>query len=139
MASDEKALSPNEPPGSATGVARCLVEEEKENALEELFDASLDDGTQGGDGGARVVVPGETGDGNESGLAARKNLESVKAGEMAYTVLQPVAVFAAEAIALADDYIRNGTVPETEKQSFDCILITQENVDLMTGPFTYSG
>ena len=66
-------------------------------------------------------------------------VESVKAGEMAYTVLQPVAVFAAEAIALADDYIRNGTVPETEKQSFDCILITQENVDLMTGPFTYSG
>lgn len=66
-------------------------------------------------------------------------VEAVKAGEMAYTVLQPVAVFAAEAVALADDYIRNGVEPETEKQSFDCILITQENVDNMTGPFTYSG
>lgn len=66
-------------------------------------------------------------------------VEAVKSGELAYTVLQPVAVFAAQAIALADDFIRNGVEPETEKQSFDCILITKDNVDLMTGPFTYSG
>ena len=53
---------------------------------------------------------------------------------MAYTVLQPVAVFAAEAIALADDYIRNGTVPETEKQSFDCIFSSRRRTRHMTGP-----
>lgn len=66
-------------------------------------------------------------------------VEAVKAGEMAYTVLQPVAVFAKEAVVLADEFIRTGNAPETEKQSFDCILITKENVDKMTGPFTYSG
>lgn len=64
---------------------------------------------------------------------------AVIAGEMAYTVLQPVAVFSKEAVDLADDYIRNGTEPETEKQSFDCILITKDNADKMTEPFTYSG
>ena len=78
-----------------------------------------------------VVVGGF--DGSPDAVAA------VEAGEMAYTVLQPVAVFSEEAVRLADEYIRTGEAPETEKQSFDCILITQENVDLMTGPFTYSG
>lgn len=66
-------------------------------------------------------------------------VEAVKSGEMAYTVLQPVAVFSKEAVVLADEFIRTGTAPETEKQSFDCILITIDNVDDMTGPFTYSG
>ncbi|WP_353807884.1 D-ribose ABC transporter substrate-binding protein [Agromyces sp. SYSU T00194] len=66
-------------------------------------------------------------------------VDAVKAGELAYTVLQPVAVFSAEAVQLADEYIRTGEAPETEKQSFDCILITVDNVDGMTGPFTYSG
>ncbi|MCI2958432.1 D-ribose ABC transporter substrate-binding protein [Agromyces atrinae] len=64
---------------------------------------------------------------------------AVISGEMAYTVLQPVAVFSKEAVALADEFIRTGTAPETEKQSFDCILITPENADKMTEPFTYSG
>lgn len=66
-------------------------------------------------------------------------VDAVKAGELAYTVLQPVAVFAAEAVTLADEFIRTGTAPETEKQSFDCILITADNADKMTAPFTYSG
>ncbi|WP_458040612.1 MULTISPECIES: substrate-binding domain-containing protein [Bacteria] len=78
-----------------------------------------------------VVVGGF--DGNPDAVAA------VTSGEMAYTVLQPVAVFAKEAVVLADEFIRTGNAPETEKQSFDCILITQENVANMTGPFTYSG
>jgi len=78
-----------------------------------------------------VVVGGF--DGSPDAVAA------VEAGEMAYTVLQPVAVFSEEAVRLADEYIRTGEAPETEKQSFDCILITADNVANMTGPFTYSG
>ncbi|EAU41020.1 Periplasmic binding protein/LacI transcriptional regulator [Fulvimarina pelagi HTCC2506] len=63
-------------------------------------------------------------------------VDSVKAGEMSYTVLQPVAEFAAEAVRQADALIQNGTEPETEKQQFNCSLITPDNVDQMTGPFT---
>ncbi|GAA1209166.1 D-ribose ABC transporter substrate-binding protein [Rhodoglobus aureus] len=66
-------------------------------------------------------------------------VDAVTAGELAYTVLQPVAVFAKEAVMLADEFIKTGNAPETEKQSFDCILITVDNVDKMTDPFTYSG
>lgn len=66
-------------------------------------------------------------------------VEAVKSGELAYTVLQPVAVFSKEAVMQADAFIKDGKAPETEKQSFDCILITKENVDKMTEPFTFSG
>ncbi|MGV8851536.1 MAG: substrate-binding domain-containing protein [Rhodoglobus sp.] len=66
-------------------------------------------------------------------------VDAVTAGELAYTVLQPVAVFAKEAVMLADKFIKTGEAPETEKQSFDCILITVDNVDKMTDPFTYGG
>lgn len=66
-------------------------------------------------------------------------VDAVKAGEMAYTVLQPVAAFAAEAVAQLDTYITTGEAPAEEKQSFDCILITPDNVDGMTEPFTFSG
>jgi len=72
-------------------------------------------------------------DGSPDAVAA------VKAGEMAYTVLQPVAVFSAEAGKQADNFIKNGkTGADSEKQLFDCLLITQENVDKYTGPFTLS-
>ncbi len=71
-------------------------------------------------------------DGNPDAVAA------VKAGEMAYTVLQPVATFAAEAVRQADAFVQNGTEPETEKQQFNCVLVTPENVDNMTGTFTYT-
>ncbi|EYD77523.1 putative erythritol ABC transporter 2, substrate-binding protein component [Rubellimicrobium mesophilum DSM 19309] len=66
-------------------------------------------------------------------------VEAVKAGTMAYTVLQPVAVFSAEAIKQVDAYLTNGsTGVDSEKQLFDCLLITKDNVDKYTGPFTLS-
>lgn len=71
-------------------------------------------------------------DGSPDAVAA------IKSGELAYSVLQPVAVFSEMAVRMADDYIRNGTLPETEKQALDCILITKDNVDKMTGDFVYT-
>jgi erythritol transport system substrate-binding protein len=66
-------------------------------------------------------------------------VDAIKAGEMAYTVLQPVAVFAEEAVRQADYYIRNGEpMVDEEKQLFDCILITADNVDQYTAPFVLS-
>jgi erythritol transport system substrate-binding protein len=70
-------------------------------------------------------------DGSPDAVAA------VKAGELQYTVLQPVAVFSAEAVKQADAFIKNGkTGVDQEKQLFDCILITKDNADKMTAPFT---
>lgn len=64
---------------------------------------------------------------------------SVKAGELAYTVLQPVAVFSAAAVQQADSFIRTGkTGAKTEKQLFDCMLITKSNVAKYTAPFVLS-
>ncbi len=66
-------------------------------------------------------------------------VDAVKAGEMAYTVLQPVAIFSREAVVQADYYIKNGKpMVDKEKQLLDCILITKDNVDKFTGPFTLS-
>lgn len=66
-------------------------------------------------------------------------VDAIKAGEMAYTVLQPVAVFSREAVIQADYYIKNGSpMVEQEKQLFDCLLITPDNVANYTGPFTLS-
>lgn len=63
-------------------------------------------------------------------------VEAVKAGEMQYTVLQPVAVFSEAAVRQADNFIKNGeTGVETEKQLFDCLLITADNVDKYTSAF----
>ena len=65
-------------------------------------------------------------DGSPDAVAA------VKAGEMQYTVLQPVAVFSAEAVRQADNFIKTGeTGADSEKQLFDCVLITKDNVDQM--------
>ncbi|WP_294644020.1 D-ribose ABC transporter substrate-binding protein [uncultured Aureimonas sp.] len=70
-------------------------------------------------------------DGSPDAVAA------VKAGELQYTVLQPVAVFSAEAVKQADAFIKNGkTGVDQEKQLFDCILINKDNADKMTAPFT---
>ena len=72
-------------------------------------------------------------DGSPDAVAA------ITAGEMQYTVLQPVAVFSAEAVKQADSFIKTGaTGAATEKQLFDCLLITKNNVDKYTGPFTLS-
>lgn len=66
-------------------------------------------------------------------------VEAVRAGEMAYTVLQPVAVFSREAVIQADYFIKNGEpMVAEEKQLFDCLLITPDNVDSYTAPFTLS-
>jgi erythritol transport system substrate-binding protein len=72
-------------------------------------------------------------DGSPDAVAA------IKAGELQYTVLQPVAVFAAAAVQQADSFIKTGaTGAASEKQLFDCILITKDNVDNYTAPFTLS-
>jgi len=72
-------------------------------------------------------------DGSPDAVAA------IKAGELQYTVLQPVAVFSEEAVKQADSFIKTGkTGAANEKQLFDCLLITKDNVDKYTGPFTLS-
>ncbi|MGY5803909.1 D-ribose ABC transporter substrate-binding protein [Rhizobium hainanense] len=72
-------------------------------------------------------------DGSPDAVAA------IKAGELQYTVLQPVATFSAEAVKQADSFIKTGkTGASSEKQLFDCILITKDNVDKYTAPFVLS-
>ena len=72
-------------------------------------------------------------DGSPDAVAA------IKAGEMQYTVLQPVAVFSAEAVKQADTFIKTGkTGVDHEKQLFDCILITKDNIAKYTAPFVLS-
>ena len=72
-------------------------------------------------------------DGSPDAIAA------VKSGEMQYTVLQPVATFAAKAVQEADSFLKSGkTGAASEKQLFDCVLITKANVGQMTAPFTLS-
>jgi erythritol transport system substrate-binding protein len=80
---------------------------------------------------AQVKVGGF--DGSPDAVAA------IKAGEMQYTVLQPVAVFSEEAVKQADSVIKTGkTGADSEKQLFDCLLITKDNVDKYTAPFVLS-
>ena len=63
----------------------------------------------------------------------------MKSGDLQYTVLQPVATFAAKAVQQADSFIKTGkTGVDHEKQLFDCMLVTKDNVDKMTAPFTLS-
>jgi erythritol transport system substrate-binding protein len=72
-------------------------------------------------------------DGSPDAVAA------IKAGELQYSVLQPVAIFSAKAVQQADSFIKTGaTGVDTEKQLFDCLLITKDNVDKYTAPFTLS-
>lgn len=72
-------------------------------------------------------------DGSPDAVAA------VKAGEMQYTVLQPVAIFSAEAVRQAHSFITTGsTGVDNEKQLFDCLLITKDNVQNYTAPFVLS-
>jgi erythritol transport system substrate-binding protein len=70
-------------------------------------------------------------DGSPDAVAA------VKSGELAYTVLQPVATFAAKAVDEADSFIKTGkTGAATEKQLFNCVLITKANAGRFVGQFT---
>ena len=80
---------------------------------------------------AKVKVGGF--DGSPDAVAA------IKAGEMQYTVLQPVAVFSKKAVEQADSFIKTGkTGASSEKQLFDCLLITKDNLAKYTAPFTLS-
>jgi erythritol transport system substrate-binding protein len=64
-------------------------------------------------------------------------VDAIKAGELQYTVLQPVATFAKKAVDEADSYIKTGkTGASAEKQAFDCILITKAQVNDFASPFT---
>ena len=75
-----------------------------------------------------VVVGGF--DGSPDAVAA------IKSGELAYSVLQPVAIFSEEAVKQADSFIRTGkTGAKSEKQLFDCLLITKDNVNKYSAPF----
>ncbi len=62
---------------------------------------------------------------------------AVKSGELQYTVLQPVATFSAKAVQEADSLLKTGkTGATTEKQLFDCVLVTKANAEKITAPFT---
>ena len=54
--------------------------------------------------------------------------ESIKAGEIKATVLQPVVFLAESAVEQADQFIKTGKTEKDEKQTIDCILITPDNV-----------
>jgi erythritol transport system substrate-binding protein len=64
-------------------------------------------------------------------------VDAIKAGELQYSVLQPVATFSKKAVDEADSFIRTGkTGAPSEKQAFDCILITKANAGDFVAPFT---
>ncbi len=70
-------------------------------------------------------------DGSPDAVAA------IKAGSLQYTVLQPVAVFSKKAVDEADMFLKSGkTGAASEKQLFDCLLITKANIGNYTAPFT---
>ena len=70
-------------------------------------------------------------DGSPDAVAA------IKAGDLQYTVLQPVAVYAQKAVDEADSFIKTGkTGAASEKQLFDCSLITKDNIADYIAPFT---
>ena len=78
-----------------------------------------------GAGMSDVVVVGF--DGSPDAIA------SIKAGEMAATVLQPAAVIARMAVNQAHAYIMSGSTGQPEKQAIDCELVTPENADEFDG------
>jgi erythritol transport system substrate-binding protein len=72
-------------------------------------------------------------DGNDEAAQAVAN------GEMVATVLQPIVTATTLAVEQADTYLRTGeTGAAEEKQSINCILITSDNADQLSG-FVYSG
>ena len=59
--------------------------------------------------------------------------DSILAGGIKGTVLQPAYFIAQRAVDQADKYIKEGSTGEPEKQLFDCVLITADNAgDLET-------
>lgn len=67
------------------------------------------------------------------------SVEAIRTGKMAYSALQPVAVFSREAVIQAFHYIKNGTpMVANEEQLFDCLLITPDTIGDYSAPFTLS-
>ncbi|MCS4276848.1 erythritol transport system substrate-binding protein [Mycetocola sp. BIGb0189] len=67
----------------------------------------------------RVVVGGFDG--------APDAVTAVGAGELAYTVVQPVVDFSTAVVKQIDEFLKTGkTGVKDEKQSFDCFLVTKE-------------
>ena len=56
-------------------------------------------------------------------------IQSIKAGEMKATVLQPAALIARLAVEQAHELITTGSTGQPEKQSIDCELVTPANAD----------
>jgi erythritol transport system substrate-binding protein len=54
-------------------------------------------------------------------------IQSILAGELKATALQPVAEMAIQAAMQADQYVKTGSTGKPEKQSIDMVLITPEN------------
>lgn len=54
-------------------------------------------------------------------------IQSILAGELKATSLQPVAEMALQAAIQADEWIRTGDTGQEEKQSIDMVLLTPEN------------
>ncbi len=70
-------------------------------------------------------------DGSPDAVAA------IKAGDLQSTVLQPVAIFSAKAVDEADSFIRTGTTGvASEKQLFNCVVITKANASDYVSDFT---
>lgn len=66
-------------------------------------------------------------------------VDAVKEGVLAYTVMQPVAIFAAKAVEQADTFLKTGKIgASSEKQLFDCVLITKDNASKIKSPFVLS-
>ncbi|SIR23913.1 erythritol-binding protein [Rhizobium sp. RU20A] len=55
--------------------------------------------------------------------------DSIKAGGIKATVLQPAYAQAQMAVVQADEYIKTGKAPAEEKQLMDCVLINADNAD----------
>jgi erythritol transport system substrate-binding protein len=58
--------------------------------------------------------------------------DSIKAGEIRATVLQPVVHLSELAVDQADQYIKSGKASQDEKQTIDCVLINPDNVKSYT-------
>jgi len=54
--------------------------------------------------------------------------ESIKAGEIRATVLQPVVRLSEMAVEQADQYLKTGKTGSEEKQTIDCVLVNPDNV-----------
>lgn len=65
-------------------------------------------------------------------------VNSIKAGHIKATVLQPLAVFAKKAVDEANTYIKTGKKPAQEKQLLPCYLITKANANKVNN-FVYKG